>query len=132
KFGCHRRQSIKPAVGPSELEDDILALGETVFSQAPAKAFHQIGVGARRSPTHEPDHRHRRLLRAPCEPPCRRAAEQGNELTPPHHSIPSSALACKVSGTARPSALAVFKLTTSSNLVGCMTGISAGRAPLRI
>src|SRR5262245_36435009 len=41
----------------------------------------------------------------------------------PLHSITSSALACKVNGTARPSALAVFKLTTSSNLVGCMTGI---------
>ena len=33
-----------------------------------------------------------------------------------------------LSGTSRPNALAVFKLTTSSNWVGCMTGISAGRA----
>src|SRR5262249_45949143 len=48
------------------------------------------------------------------------------------HSITSSATASNLSGTSRPNALAVFKLTTSSNLVGCMTGISAGRVPLRI
>ena len=35
-------------------------------------------------------------------------------------------------GTARPSALAVLRLMTSSNLVGCWTGRSAGLAPLRI
>jgi hypothetical protein len=32
----------------------------------------------------------------------------------------------------RPSALAVFMLITSSNLVGCSTGRSAGLVPLRI
>ena len=32
----------------------------------------------------------------------------------------------------RPSALAVFRLITSSNLVGCMTGRSAGFSPLRM
>src|SRR5215831_19021394 len=32
----------------------------------------------------------------------------------------------------RPSAFAVFRLITSSNLVGCWTGRSAGFAPLRI
>ncbi len=34
-------------------------------------------------------------------------------------------------GTARPSDLAVFRLMTSRNLVGCITGRSAGFAPLR-
>src|SRR5262245_28596433 len=34
--------------------------------------------------------------------------------------------------TSRPSALAVFTLITSSNLVGCSTGRSAGFTPLRI
>src|SRR5262249_40083757 len=37
---------------------------------------------------------------------------------PPHHSITSSASASSVGGTSRPSALAVFRLITSSNLVG--------------
>src|SRR5438445_3773427 len=35
-------------------------------------------------------------------------------------------------GIVRPSALAVFKLMTNSNRVGCSTGRSAGFAPLRI
>ena len=36
------------------------------------------------------------------------------------------------SGTVRPSAFAALRLITSSNLVGCNTGSSAGLAPLRI
>jgi hypothetical protein len=35
-------------------------------------------------------------------------------------------------GDLQPAALAVLRLTTSSNLVGCSTGRSAGSAPLRI
>src|SRR5262249_25169317 len=59
-------------------------------------------------------------LRARRERPRRRAAEQPDELAPLHrcnHSITSSALACNVSGTVRPSALAVLRLITSANLV---------------
>ena len=63
--------------------------------------------------------------------PRRRAAKSCDEL-PPVHSITSSAVANSVSGTARPSALAVLRLITNSNLVGCSTGRSAGLAPLRI
>ena len=48
------------------------------------------------------------------------------------YSITSSARASKEGGTVRPSALAVFMLITSSNLVGCSTGRSEGLAPLRI
>jgi hypothetical protein len=48
------------------------------------------------------------------------------------YSITSSALACNVSGTVRPSILAVFRLMASSNLVGRTTGRSAGLAPLRM
>lgn len=50
----------------------------------------------------------------------------------PAHSITLSALSSTDCGTAIPSALAVFILTTSSNLVGYSTGSSAGFAPLRI
>ena len=35
-------------------------------------------------------------------------------------------------GTSRPSAFAVRRLITSSNLVGCSTGMSAGLAPMRM
>src|SRR5271169_5202752 len=47
------------------------------------------------------------------------------------YSITSSARASSVGGTSRPSAFAVLTLITSSILVGCTTGRSAGFAPLR-
>jgi hypothetical protein len=48
------------------------------------------------------------------------------------YSITVSARSRNDSGIVRPRALAVFRLTTSSNLVGCSTGRSAGLPPLRI
>ena len=48
------------------------------------------------------------------------------------HSITSSARASSVGGTVRPSALAVFRLMISLNLVARSTGRSAGLVPLRI
>ena len=50
----------------------------------------------------------------------------------PSQSITSSASVSNVGGTAMPSALAVFKLSTKSNLVGSTTGSSPGLSPLRI
>ena len=52
--------------------------------------------------------------------------------TDPSHSITSSARARSEGGTSRPSALAVFRLMTSSNLVGCSIGSSDGLAPFAI
>jgi hypothetical protein len=49
-----------------------------------------------------------------------------------HYSITSSVSARIVGGMSRPSALAVLRLSTNSNLVDCMTGSSAGFSPLRI
>src|SRR5262249_61794096 len=73
-----------------------------------------------------------RLLRARGERPRGRcAAEQRDELAA-HHSITSSARASKVAGTSRRRALAVIRLMTRSNLVGCSTGISAAFAPRKI
>src|SRR5690349_21047643 len=48
------------------------------------------------------------------------------------HSITSSARASREGGTSRPSALAVFKLTTNSNLFGAWTGSSSGFVPRRM
>ena len=48
------------------------------------------------------------------------------------HLITLSALASTFGGIVRPICLAVFKLITNSNFVGCSTGRSAGLAPLRI
>src|SRR5262245_26494113 len=72
------------------------------------------------------------LLRPRRDRPCRsRAAEQRDELAP-DHSITSSARASIVGGTSWPSAFAVLRLMTSSNLVGACTGRSAGFAPRRM
>src|SRR5262249_2943309 len=72
------------------------------------------------------------LLRARREGPRRRAAEQRDELATPDHSITSSARASSDGGTVRPSALAVVRLMTRSNFIGCSTGMSPGLAPRRI
>src|SRR5437667_11389859 len=47
------------------------------------------------------------------------------------HSMTSSARARIDGGIVSPSALAVFRLTTNSQVVGCWTGRSAGLAALR-
>jgi hypothetical protein len=48
------------------------------------------------------------------------------------YSITSSARASSEGGTVRPSAFAVLRLITSSNLVGACTGSSPGLAPRRM
>jgi hypothetical protein len=48
------------------------------------------------------------------------------------HSITSSAVASREGGTVRPSILAVWALMTSSSLLTCTTGKSAGLTPLRM
>ena len=48
------------------------------------------------------------------------------------HSITSSAICWRCTGTVRPRVLAVLRLSTNSNLVGCSTGRSAGFVPLSI
>src|SRR5262249_21886656 len=71
------------------------------------------------------------LLRARRERPRgRRTAEQRDERSA-LHSITSSALARRVAGMVIPMTLAVLRLMTSSNLVGCKIGRSAGFSPLR-
>src|SRR5262249_10934359 len=72
------------------------------------------------------------LLRPRRERPRRRrAAEQRDELAP-FHSITSSARWLRNQGTSSPSALAVLRLITRSNFVGCCTGRSAGFSPRRM
>jgi hypothetical protein len=57
-----------------------------------------------------------------------RTAKKSDKLAPPH-SITSLAMARSLSGIVRPSALAVVRLMTRSNSVGCSTGMSAGFVP---
>src|SRR5262249_35199674 len=71
------------------------------------------------------------LLRARRERPCGSTAKERDELAS-LRSITSSARASSEGGTVRPSILAVSALMTSSNLLACTTGRSAGFAPLRM
>src|SRR5262249_45183334 len=112
---------------------DIAVLDVTGLTQPLAERGHEMSECPGRSAVEEPDHRQPRLLRARRQRPRgRRAAEQDDELAPFHHSITSSARASSVGGISSPSMRAVCALMTSSNLVDCTTGRSAGFAPLRI
>src|SRR5262249_52472408 len=112
---------------------DGAALDPAEFAQPLHKSGNPPVHGYRRARAQEPDGWWLRLLRARRERPCRRrAAEQRSDEIAPPHSITSSARASSVGGTSRPSALAVVRLTTKSNLVGCSTGMSPGFAPRKI
>src|SRR5262249_10421659 len=69
------------------------------------------------------------LLAARRERPERGCAAEERYERASVHSITSSAACRKGSGMVRPSAFAVLRLTTSSNLVGRSIGISAGFLP---
>ena len=58
-----------------------------------------------------------------------RRANNGSHQT---YSITSSAVASTNGGMVRPSVLAVLRLMTRSNFVGCSMGMSAGFAPFSI
>src|SRR5580692_1386615 len=110
------RQPVRMALGPAKLDCHVLAVDKAGFLQALAECLGFLGIWG--STVKKPDHRQRRLLRAGGERPrSYRGADEHNELAPPH-SITSSASASSVGGTVMPSALAVLRLMTKSNLVG--------------
>ena len=123
------RRSYWPS-SPVVFHRHVLAFDITGFVEALAERTSNAPRVLGRAAVDEPDHRHRRLLRPRRQRPRRRAAEQRDELAPPH-SITSSARPRSDSGKLRPSALAVLRLTISSTLVDCCTGRSAGFSPLR-
>src|SRR5262245_40268516 len=132
KLGRDLRKPLLASLGPAVLDRDTTTVDPTKFAQSPHKLGHPFASGRTRVRAQEPDGRHLRwLLRARCHRPRRRAAEERDELAP-LHSITSSASCSRCRGTLRPRALAVLRLTTSSNVVGCTTSRSAGLAPLRI
>ena len=56
----------------------------------------------------------------------------GDDRRPHPHSMTSSARASISGGIVSPRALAVFRLMSNKNFVGCSIGRSAGLAPFRI
>src|SRR5262249_7889173 len=119
EIGGQRRQSIVLIVSPAVLDRDVLAGDKSGFFQGlDERGYHGVVTSGRRVPK-EPDARHRRLLRMRRDRPRNRpTTEQHDEVAPPH-SITSSARPDNGSGTVMLSALAVFRLMYSSNLLAC-------------
>jgi hypothetical protein len=90
QIGCHRRKPIVLARRPTIFDPDTLPFHKAALFDAFEKGC-VAGISLLRTRMQESDHRHCRLLRAGRERPRSRAAEQRNELAPPH-SITSSAL----------------------------------------
>src|SRR5262249_4869553 len=132
EFGGELRGALRASFRPTILDRDGASLDPAEFTQSRCKSSGPWppgrGVGA-----YDPDHGQlARLLRARRKRPSRRrAAEQRYERAPPHHSITSSASDSTLSENLTPSAFAVLRLITNSNLLDCMTAKSAGVAPLR-
>jgi hypothetical protein len=83
-------QSIVLAIGPTILDRRILALDIAGFAQAPTESGYAGGECYSRPTVEETDHRHRWLLRARRERPCRDSAtEQTKKFAPLHLSKPS-------------------------------------------
>src|SRR5262249_36528806 len=118
QVGRKLRQSIVLKVRPTKFDRQISTFDIAIFLQALRERIGHIFRFARRPGAEIADRRRRPLLPTRRDRPRGRAAEQRDELAPPH-SITSSARASKLSGTVRPSAFAVLRLITSSNLVGC-------------
>src|SRR5262249_60550321 len=120
--------------GPADIELYVAADGPTQqrqrLQERPDTGLPDRIVGGSRHQHADPPHS-LRLLRPCCKRPCRRAAEQRDELAAPH-SITSSATNRMSRLIVSPTSLAAFTLMTSSNLVGRSTGKSAGFAPLSI
>src|SRR5262249_27702139 len=125
-------QSIGFIVRPAVFDRYILTLNVAGLFQALAECGQMLRIRTGEGYVQKANHRQRRLLCARRERPRHRTAEQRDELAALHHSITWSVRASNVVGTSRPSALAVIRLMTRSNLVGCSTGRSAGFAPRKI
>src|SRR5262249_1497792 len=136
QVGRHCGQPIGLILRPAIFDQNITAVDKTGFAQPQAKCRYKIGSRLKPAAMEKSDYRHRGLLAPPRERPRRgRAAEQRDERAALYrcsHLITSSARASSDGGTVRPSTLAACALMTSSNLVDCTTGSSAGFAPLRM
>ncbi len=98
----------------------------TIHSRAPTPAPGQAGCRAGRQAAG------RAVVRLPLSAfcPTRVHGRARHATAMPGHWITSSARSSSDCGTAMPSARALFRLMTNSNLVACSTAMSAGVAPL--
>src|SRR5262245_55717299 len=132
EFSHDLGEMLDPPLRPAILDRDRAILNPAEFTQSLHKRADPTVVEGRRVGAQEPDSRQFRWrLGARHQRPRRRPAKHRDERAPVH-SMTSSARAMRAFGTSNPSALAVLRLITSSNFVGCCTGRSAGLAPFRM
>src|SRR5262249_10281824 len=125
------RQTGDISVAPLRDQHEIAPLHPAATGK-PAQECPEVALGRWCSPQEADPSHPLALLRARRERArSHRAAKQRDELAA-LHSITSSASASSLSGTSRPSTLAVLRLMTNSNLTGASTGKSAGLAPFRM
>src|SRR5262249_54397716 len=133
QFGRQIGQPFHAALGGSKLDGHVAAFDVPQFAEPLPEGIDKVsacGHGVR--PENSNAGEFCWLLRARRERPRGpRAAGQRDELAPPP-PITSSAATSSVGGIVRANAFAVLRLITSSNLVGCITGISAAFSPLRM
>src|SRR5262245_8290063 len=132
EIGGQQRQSIVLTVRPPIFDRHVPPLDVSGLAQTLAECGRELRACPTRTKIEIPDNWNGCLRARRKRPSGRRAAEQRDEVAAGAHSITSSARASRVGGISRPSALAVVRLITSSNFVGCMTGRSAGFSPLRM
>src|SRR5262249_26435062 len=132
QLGRQVGQPVDPILRISIVDDNILALNPPELAQPLPERVEQgrpIGRGRQTKKTY-PRHLSR-LLRVGRKRRGEEAESASDEGAPVHYWMTSSARASTAGGMVRPRALAVLRLMTSSNLVGCSMGRSAALAPLR-
>jgi hypothetical protein len=82
QIGRQRRQLFELIFGPPVFDRHVLALDITGVFEALTKSAQTLRLAVGRYGAEEPDHWHRQLLRARCNRPHRRAAEERDELAP--------------------------------------------------
>ncbi len=135
QFARQPGQPLDPAVAPAQHQRIVPPLGIAVLAHALAQRVDPRAMRVLRAMHQNGDERTPRLrLRSTGETndlqreQCPAQDARREEI----HSITSSARTRMDCGIVMPRALAVLRLTTSSNRVGCSTGKSAGLAPLNI
>src|SRR5690242_11580895 len=127
-FG-ERREPLGIGLGKAEIKPQVAILDVAERRQGIANEGHdRLRIG-RLVDQQYPNKRHIGGLRRAHADSAEQNRKPGEEAL---HSMTSSARASNAGGILRPSVLAVPMLMTSSNLVGCSTGRSAGLAPFRI
>ncbi len=133
QFGRKSGEPVELPLGISVFDHDVPALDVTEVTQSLTEGLWQVGSSGQVARQVAYSRDLGRLLGLGGERRGEEAASQrAEECTPSDHWMISSARIRSDCGIVRPRALAVLRLMTSSNLVGCSTGRSAGFAPLKI